>query len=72
MTENELLEELANELYLSPVESDEVTAEMLASKMKVSTRWALSILKEKEANGELKSRMARGENRARVLAFSKV
>ena len=72
MTENELLDELANELYLSPIEPNEVTAEMLAVKMKVTSRHALAILKEKESNGELKSRWARGIRKTRVLAFSKL
>lgn len=72
MTENELLDELTNELYLSPVGDNEVTSEMLANSMKVTTRHAMTILKEKEANGELKSRWARGIRKTRVLAFSKV
>ena len=72
MTENELLEELSNELYLSPVEPNEVTSEILANKLKISNRHAMSILKEKEANGELKSRWARGIRKSRVLAFSKI
>jgi hypothetical protein len=72
MTENELLDELANELYLSPVGSNEVTAETLASRLNVSSRQAMAILKEKEANGELKSRWARGIRKTRVLAFSKI
>ncbi len=71
MTENELLDELAQELVLPLIEPDEVTAKMLATKLGTSERGALDQLHKKETAGILTSRWVRGRTGRRVLAFRK-
>ena len=71
MTENELLLELTKELYLEPVQVDEVSAQSLAKSIGTTTRNALDILQQKEREGLLISRWARGDKGRRLLAFRK-
>lgn len=71
MTENELLEELANELTIPEMQPDEITVSMLAKKLNLTHRMAYEILEKKIEQGILKKRFVRG-NRQRVLAYSKV
>ena len=71
MTENELLLELTKELYIPPVQSDEVTAQSLAKQIGTSARNALDILQQKEREGLLVSRWAKGDKGRRLLAFRK-
>jgi len=71
MTENELLLELTKELYIPPVQSDEVTAQSLAKQIGTSARNALDILQQKERDGLLVSRWAKGDKGRRLLAFRK-
>ena len=72
MTEFELLEELAKELYLPDIEDDEVTAATVAEYTGVSTSQAMRTLKAKEAAGLLKSRMVKMPNNHPARAFRKV
>ena len=72
MTEFELLEELAKELYLPDIEDDEVTAAMVADYTGVSTSQAMRTLKAKEQAGLLKSRMVKVPNNRPARAFRKV
>lgn len=67
----ELLESLAAEYYLEPVAPDEVTAEMLAARLKCTQKYALDILKDEERAGHLTSRDARAPNGYRVKAYRK-
>ena len=53
MTENELLEALAAELYLEPRLPGDVDSEQLAQRLGVGARQAENILKGKAASGEL-------------------
>jgi len=71
MTENELLQELAKELLIEPVRLNEVTSQGLSKQIGVSVRRALDILQQKEREGLLVSRWARGEKGSRILAFYK-
>ena len=71
MTENELLRELAKELFIEPVQTDEVTAQSLSKQIGISVRGALDILQQKEREGLLISRWARGDKGRRLLAFRK-
>lgn len=71
MTENELLQELAKELYIEPLKQNEVTAQILSKQIGISVRGALEILQQKEREGLLISRWARGDKGKRMLAFSK-
>jgi len=71
MTENELLQELTKELYIPPVQLDEVTAQTLAKQIGTSARNALDILQQKEREGLLVSRWAKGDKGRRLLAFRK-
>jgi len=71
MTENELLQELAKELLIEPVRLNEVTAQGLSKQISISVRGALDILQQKEREGLLISRWARGDKGRRLLAFRK-
>jgi hypothetical protein len=71
MTENELLQELTKELYIPPVQLDEVTAQSLSKQINTTVRNALDILQAKEREGLLISRWARGDKGRRLLAFRK-
>ena len=71
MTENELLRELAKELFIEPVQTDEVIAQSLSKQIGISVRGALDILQQKEREGLLISRWARGDKGRRLLAFRK-
>ena len=71
MTENELLQELAKELLIEPVRLNEVTAQSLSKQISISVRGALDILQQKEREGLLISRWARGDKGRRLLAFRK-
>ena len=71
MTEYELLEELARELYLPDIEPDEVTAQMVADYTGVSNSQAMRILKAKETAGLLKSRMVKMPNNHPARAYRK-
>jgi len=71
MTENELLQELAKELLIEPVQTYEVTAQSLSKQIGISVRGALDILQQKEREGLLISRWARGDKGRRLLAFRK-
>ena len=53
MTENELLEALAAELYLEPRLPGDVDNVQLAQRLGIGTRQAENILKGKAASGEL-------------------
>jgi len=53
MTENELLEALAVELYLEPRQPGDVDNAQLAARLGISTRQAENILTGKAAAGEL-------------------
>ena len=72
MTEYELLEELAKELYLPDIEADEVTAAMVADYTGVSPSQAMRTLKAKEQAGVLKSRMVKMPNNHPARAYRKV
>ena len=71
MTEFELLEELAKELYLPDIEDVEVTAATVAEYTGVSTSQAMRMLKAKEQAGLLKSRMVKMPNSHPARAFRK-
>ena len=71
MTENELLYELTKELSVPEIETNEVTAKMLAEKLNITPRMAYEILTKKVEAGILKKRYVRGSHQ-RILAFSKV
>ena len=71
MTENELLQELTKELYILPVQDNEVTAQSLAKQINTTARNALDILQTKEREGLLISRWARSDKGRRLLAFRK-
>lgn len=72
MTENELLAELARELSLPEIDTSiEITAQMLAHRLNMGERNALSILRKREQAGELISRYVRSENGRKILAFRK-
>ena len=53
MTENELLDELAKELYIPSIEPDEVTAQQLANRLGMGYQYVTRQLKDKVAAGEL-------------------
>ena len=53
MKESELLEELAKELYIPPIEPDEVTAQQLANRLGMGYQYVANQLKNKVASGEL-------------------
>lgn len=53
MTEQELMRELENELFIPAIEADEVTAQQLADKLGVNFKTADARLKAKLASGEL-------------------
>ena len=53
MTENELLNELAKELYIPSIESDEVTAQQLADRLGMGYQYVANQLKNKVTAGEL-------------------
>ena len=72
MTEFELLEELAKELYLPSLGADEVTAAMVADYTGVSWSQAMRTLRAKESNGELRSRMVKLPNNRPARAYRKV
>ena len=59
MTENELLDELARELYIPSIEPDEITAQQLADRLGVGHKSAIRQLNEKVAAGELTVRTVR-------------
>lgn len=59
MTENELLDELAKELYIPLIEPDEITAQQLADRLGVGHKSAIRQLNEKVAAGELTVRTVR-------------
>ena len=71
MTEYELLEELAKELYLPDIEADEVTAAMVADYTGVSTSQAMRTLRAKESAGLLTSRMVKMPNNHPARAYRK-
>ncbi len=72
MTEYELLEELAKELYLPDIEADEVTAQTVAEYTGVSWSQAMRTLRAKESAGELTSRMVKLPNNHPARAYRKV
>jgi len=53
MTESELLDALAAELYLEPRQPGDIDKEQLAAKIGIGARQAENILKSKAASGEL-------------------
>jgi GTP-sensing pleiotropic transcriptional regulator CodY len=53
MTENELLEELAKELYIPSIEPDEITAQQLADRLGMGYHYIANQLKKKVTAGEL-------------------
>lgn len=53
MTESELLDALAAELYLEPRQPGDVDNEQLAARIGIGARQAENILKGKAASGEL-------------------
>ena len=71
MTEFELLEELAKELYLPPLDADEVTAQMVADYTGCSWAKAAATLKAKLAAGELTARQVRTQNGKPATAYRK-
>ena len=71
MTECELLTELARELTVPEIESNEVTAQMVAESSGVSWTRALRVLKAKEESGVLKSRKVKLPNNREAQAWSK-
>jgi hypothetical protein len=70
MTENELLDALAAELTVAPIEPDEITARMLSLKIGVSERQAYNILNQKVDAGELETRIAKSNSR-QVRAYKR-
>ena len=72
MTENELLEELARELSVPEIETNEITVKMLADKLNVTTRAAYTQLMDMVELGRLKKRYVKVNGSRKVLAFSKV
>ena len=56
MTENELLDELAKELYIPSIGPDEITAQQLADRLGVGHKSAIRQLNDKVAAGELTAR----------------
>lgn len=70
MTENELLAELMTEL-MPMIESDELTARMLANSAGISHSMAVSMLKGKLQAGELTSRQVRMPNGHYAEAYRK-
>ena len=73
MTENELLDELARELVLPDIDTDnEVTARQLAPRLNLSEGKTLSRLKDKVAAGEMSCRWVKLPSGYKALAFRKV
>lgn len=72
MTENELLEELARELSVPEIETNEITVKMLADKLNVTTRAAYTQLMDMVEAGRLKKRYVKVNGSRKILAFSKV
>ena len=73
MTENELLEALAAELYLEPRLPGDVDNVQLAQRLGIGTRQAENILKGKAASGELLRVKVRDANgRPRFVYRSKL
>ena len=72
MTENELLNELARELSVPEIESNEITVKMLAERLNVTGRTAYQQLMDMVEAGKLKKRYVKTKGSRKVLAFSKV
>lgn len=71
MTEFELLEELAKELYLPSLDADEVTAQSVADYTGCSWSKASAVLKAKLASGEVTARKVRTHNGKPATAYRK-
>jgi predicted transcriptional regulator len=71
MTEQELLDELYKELALPSIEQGEVTALMVSEYTGISWSQAMRTLKNKEAQGLLKSRQVKLPNNRVATAWSK-
>lgn len=71
MTENDLLNELRNEMYVPGIEEGEITASMLATELNIGERAAMYRLKKLEKRGILTSRWVRFTNQAQGWAFKK-
>ena len=71
MTENELLNELAKEYYVSPIEPDEITAEMLADSLNIGTRAAQLKLQKMVKAGRLTCRKAKDDRNHDIVAYKK-
>ena len=72
MTENELLDELAKELYIPIIEPDEITAQQLADRLGVGHKSAIRQLNEKVAAGELTVRTVKMADGKLSKAYRKV
>jgi hypothetical protein len=59
ITENDLLQALAESYYVPPIAPDEVTAKMLAAQIGVGERQAINILRCEEQAGRLTVRDVR-------------
>lgn len=70
--ENELLASLTRDMYISEIESDEVTAPMLARSLGVNAQTAKRLLEARVASGELTIRKAKLSNGNYVSAYKKV
>lgn len=70
MTENELLAELAAELYLAPLQPHEVTVNMLAEAAGITVQAAFDRLETGVRRGDLEWRWVRVANK-RCKAYSK-
>lgn len=70
-TELELLDELYRELALPALEDGEVTAQMVADFTGISWSQAMRTLKNKEAQGLLKSRQVKLPNNRVATAYRK-
>ena len=62
MTESELLDELARELYIPLIEPDEITAQQLADRLGIGHKAALRRLNDKVAAGDLTVRTVKTAN----------
>ncbi len=71
MKESELLEELAKELYIPPIEPDEVTAQQLANRLGMGYQYVANQLKNKVAAGELTVRTVKMPDGKRAKAYRK-